>query len=61
MLSTEPIVGLDLTTLRSLPELKPRVECLTDYATQVPQDFFHLNRELASSVRKYLNYVKYTL
>ena len=29
-------VGLHPTTLRSLPELKARVRCLTDGATQVP-------------------------
>jgi len=28
--STEPDMGLDLTTLRSLPEPKSRVECSTD-------------------------------
>ena len=33
-LSMEPNVGLDLTTLRSLPELIPRVRCLMDYTTQ---------------------------
>jgi len=26
----EPDVGLDPTTLRSRPELKPRISCLTD-------------------------------
>ena len=29
----EPDVGLDLTTLRSWPELKPKVGCLTECAT----------------------------
>ena len=36
--SAEPDVGLYLTTLRPRLEPKPRVECLTNYATQVPQD-----------------------
>ena len=36
-LSTEPDVGLDLMTPRSLPEPKPRVGRLTNCATQVPQ------------------------
>uniref|UniRef100_A0A8C0SCI7 Protein ILRUN n=1 Tax=Canis lupus familiaris TaxID=9615 RepID=A0A8C0SCI7_CANLF len=35
LLSREPDAGL-LTTLRSRPESKPRVRCLTDCATQVP-------------------------
>jgi len=30
VLSTEPSVGLNLMTLGSRPELKPRVGCLTD-------------------------------
>ena len=37
MLSVEPHVGLDLITLRSLPEPKPWVRHLTDCATQVTQ------------------------
>lgn len=36
-LSAEPDIGLDLATLRSGLELKPRVRCSTNYATQVPQ------------------------
>ena len=32
----EPNVGLDLTTLRSSPELKSKVGRLTDWATQAP-------------------------
>jgi len=32
----EPHVGLDPMTPRSWPELKPRVGCSTDWATQVP-------------------------
>ena len=36
MLSMELDLGLDLTTLRSWTELKPRVGCLTDRATQDP-------------------------
>ena len=36
MMSTEPTVGLDLITLRSLPEQKSRFSYLTDCATQVP-------------------------
>ena len=35
-LSMEPDTGLDLMTLRSRPELTPRVRRSTDYATQVP-------------------------
>ena len=31
-----PDVGLDPRTLRSQPELKPRVRCSTDGTTQVP-------------------------
>jgi len=36
-LGAEPTVGLSLTTLRSQPELKPRVGRLTDGAIQHPQ------------------------
>ena len=39
-LSTEPNSGLNLRTLRSQPELKPRVRCLTNSATQVPSKQF---------------------
>ena len=35
MLSVDLDVGLNLMTLRSRSELKPRVRCLTDGATQV--------------------------
>ena len=35
-LSSEANAELNLMTLRSQPELKPRVRCLTDCATQVP-------------------------
>ena len=35
--------GLDLTTLKSWPELKPRVACLTDCATQVAPMLVVLN------------------
>ena len=35
-LGTEPDVGLNLTTLRSQPEPKARIGCLTPWATQVP-------------------------
>ena len=38
MLSTGPEAELSLTTLRSQPELKPRVRCSTDCATQVPNE-----------------------
>ena len=38
-LSRDLGVRLDLMTLRSLPELKPRVGCLTDQATQLPHSF----------------------
>ena len=33
-LTTEPDVGLNIMTLRSLPEPKPIVRCLTNCATQ---------------------------
>ena len=36
LLSTEPKVGLDLITLRSQPELKPRVRCSTNCTIQAP-------------------------
>ncbi|XP_044941346.1 centromere protein V isoform X3 [Mustela putorius furo] len=36
-LDTEPEAGLSSTTLTSRPEHKPRVGCVTDCATQVPQ------------------------
>lgn len=35
-LSVEPHAGLSLTTLRSCPEQKPRVGCITYWTTQVP-------------------------
>ena len=35
-LSTEPDVGLNLTTMRSQPEPKPRVPPLTDCTIQAP-------------------------
>ena len=38
VLSAEPNVGLDRRTLRSCPEPKSRVQHLTDWATQTPQD-----------------------
>jgi len=40
-LSTEPLVGFDLTTLRSWPEPKPGAIRLTECATQAtPREFF---------------------
>lgn len=36
-LSMEPDTGLSLRTLRSWPELKSRVRCLTDWTTQASQ------------------------
>ena len=36
MPTAEPNTGLSLTTLRSWRELKSRVRCSTDWATQVP-------------------------
>ena len=39
-LSTEPDVGLDLTTLTQWPELKPRVWSSTDHATQALFHFY---------------------
>jgi len=38
LLSVEHSLGLILTTLRSWPELRSRVGCLTNWATQVPQE-----------------------
>ena len=38
MPSMEPNVGLELMTLRSRPELRSRVRCLTNKAIQVPQE-----------------------
>ena len=35
-LNVEPSAGLDLMTLRSWPEWKSRVRCLTDWATHAP-------------------------
>nr|XP_054365514.1 phosphoglucomutase-like protein 5 [Mirounga angustirostris] len=43
--SVEPIVGLELTTLRSRPELRSRVGSSTYGTTQVPQHLFFLNKE----------------
>ena len=37
LLSIELHIGLDLRTLKSQPELKPKVECLSNWATQVPE------------------------
>ena len=37
----EPEAGLDLMTLRSQPEPKPRVGCLMDCTTQVPLGFLN--------------------
>jgi len=39
-LSTEPDAGLDLTTLRSRPEQKPRVGRLTDSHPGAPNKYF---------------------
>ena len=39
-LSMEPDSGLHLMTLRSGPEPKPKAGCLTDCATQAPQQIF---------------------
>ena len=38
-LHTQPDRGLALTTLRSWPELKSRVRCLSDWATQAPLNY----------------------
>jgi len=43
VLSTEPNAGLSFITLRSQPEPKPRVRCLTDCATQESQPTCFLN------------------
>ena len=43
--SAQPDMGLDFMTLRSRPEPKSRVRCLTDGATQVP-----LNQEFNTSL-----------
>ena len=39
VLSVEPNEGLDLTTLRSQPEPKPRVQCPANCATKVLELF----------------------
>ena len=39
LLSEEPDVGLDPTILRSWPEPKSRVKCLTNWANQAPHNF----------------------
>ena len=41
-MSIEPDLGLGITNLRSWPELKPRVGCLTDWATKEPQFLWKL-------------------
>ena len=40
MLSVKPSAGLNLMTLRSQPELKPRLGRLTDWTVQVPPVLF---------------------
>jgi len=44
VLSREPDMGLGPATLGSWPELKPRVRCFADCATQAPQDGILLSR-----------------
>ena len=48
MPSTEPDVGLDLTTVRSWPKPKSRVRHLTNWATHAPQDTSHLKQKKLS-------------
>ena len=43
-LCVEPNMGLNLMTLRSQPGLKPRVEHLTECATQAPLNKVFINR-----------------
>jgi len=50
LLSTEPEVGLSLTTLRSWSELKSGIGYLTDWATQVPQVFLFYLKHSNSDV-----------
>ena len=52
-LSNETNMGLNLTTLRSGPELKPRVGCPTDCATQVPLIHFFLRFYFRESKHKH--------
>ena len=44
--STEPNVGLNLKILRSRPELKSRVRCPLNWATQAPQEPWLLGKAL---------------
>ena len=50
----EPVEGLNLTIWRSQPELKPRVRCLTDYATLTPLKVF-LRKVLPKKRKKILS------
>ena len=52
MPSVEPDVGLELTTLRSRPELRSRVGCLTDCGPQVPLSSFRFTRRVAKPVQR---------
>ena len=49
MLSVELAVGLDLMTLRSCPEPKPRAGCLTDRAPQGPHTNIYLKFQISIS------------
>ena len=50
-LSMEPTVRLDPRTLKSWPELKPRVECSTDWAPQVPHIRYFKRKLLGNPCR----------
>ena len=53
-LSMEADMRLDYTTLRSWPELKPKVRCLTNWATHVPLvfNYFYINPAFANNIAK---------
>ena len=54
MSSEEPSAGLELTTMRSRPELRSRVRCLTHWATQVPHvcSNKYFKKKISSSLTK---------
>ena len=54
-----PDMGLHLMTLRSWLELKSRVGCLTDWASQVPQNEIINIRQLRTRVRYQTHMLKF--
>ena len=55
LLNAEPDAGLELTTLRSRPELKPRVGHLMDRATQLSQQGFNEVRYIKQGLPGWLS------